>query len=239
MAFRDDRVALRQQVESLKTELAEVRGELERTKQELKEEKKLRRKGKSSRNTLERLFGDKPKDRLTHVVFIVIGLAVAVVGIVVFVIVQLFEPDHAPTEYPGPLPALPGCTRWLGTATGNSTNEVSLRLCIREDQVKGMSQWVSQRAGWSRRSLSGTWDVEAQRMTLQEKAFAAQKTRAGWKFCLVEALKLEQISPTEITGTFRSHECKDQGKIELRRVEGDPPAESATTAPPAPTRPPG
>jgi len=224
MAFRDDRVALRKRLESLETELGEVRLELEQTREELKKERKLRRQGWSPFDFLKPLFAEKPKPRKTRVLFVVIGIAVVVIGIVAIVILEVTEADRSASQNPGPLPPLPGCTRWTGTATGNSTNELYFRLCIRGDRVEGMSQWISQRAGWSRRSLTGTWEASTKRMTVKEKAFAAQQARTGWKFCLVENMQLERVSPKQISGTFRSQQCNDQGKIELRRVGEEPAA---------------
>jgi len=221
MGFRDDRVALRERIESLESELAEVRQELDATREKLAKVKKRRRRDEWPYRLWKWLFPSRKGPETVRPGVIVVGVVVGLIGLGAVVAVLATQQHSDPMASPGPLPAMPGCTRWQGTATGNSSNELFFRLCIQGDQVTGLTQWVSHRAGWSRRSLTGTWDADEQRMVLSEQSFAAQQARTGWRFCLVPHMDLTQRSPTRMTGTFRSPECKDQGKIELVRVDDE------------------
>jgi hypothetical protein len=119
-------------------------------------------------------------------------------------------------EHPKPLEPADGCERFIGTATGNSSMRVVLRLCPTANGLRGEAQCSSLQSGWSVREVRGTRSGSAIRLV--DVRLVEERPNPGWRFCTIDRWELERRGD-RLDGTYRSEACTDTATVRLRRME--------------------
>lgn len=112
------------------------------------------------------------------------------------------------------------CGFWRGRMWGNDKDvKTQLWLCRRKSELCGTLSW-SGRSGENVRALAG--DVGRSAFRLRDLAFVVNRPRRGWRFCAIDAYRLETTQGGSLQGSYRSSACADEAGISLEPIA--PPA---------------
>jgi hypothetical protein len=128
------------------------------------------------------------------------------------------------------------CTVWEGQLTDKWPGAATIKLTIcpdaeDADHVTGVIYYNDPDSGWDRRSLEGEWAEDHTHLRLADTTMLEMHPKSGWRLCTADSYELD-LSDDELSGTFDSTDCDDDGELSLGLVQ---PAAVEITAPPAPT----
>jgi MYXO-CTERM domain-containing protein len=119
---------------------------------------------------------------------------------------------------PRPLPSQAECASYQGTASGNNdpTQLFELRVCPAATGVTATLQSSSLVSGHSLRASEGSWDAAGTTLSLVESRFLDSRPEPGWRFCLIDELKLTKTASGNLEGTYVSQACSDRAELVLQ-----------------------